>query len=637
MMNKYSIGFRISAGISILLVLLIGIIVPVIVQQIDSLIHDAEERELKGLYENVSAAIQAEARVAQVASALVARIPQVSEAFSKGDRPGLKALLVPTFATLKNDYGVRQFQFHTPPATSFLRVHKPAKFGDDLASFRKTVVRTNVTKQPVGGIEKGVAGLGVRGMVPVFNNGKHIGSLELGMSFGQPFFDAFKHKYGVELIMHVMADNGLKQFANTMGKASLLSDEQLSGVINQGKKLLSEGNINNTPYAIYAGIVNDFSGQPVGVLEIAMDRSSYVSALNQATYILVAIGIVAILTGLVMAMFIGRSIVNPIKNTVSALQDIAEGEGDLTKRIAVNGKDEIAQLANAFNQFSEKIRAIIIEITAAANQLSGESQSLSDTTIESSNSISRQRSEIEQVATAMNEMTATVQEVARSASEAAASAQQADTQTIQGKTIVLDSVSAIEVLASEVERAASVINEVETDSEQIGSVLDVIRGIAEQTNLLALNAAIEAARAGEQGRGFAVVADEVRTLASRTQESTQEIQDMIEKLQSGTRAAVAVMTEGGEKASISVKKAREAGTSLDNITAAVASISDMNTQIASAAEEQSQVAEEINKNVVTINTMADEVTSNSSRTTDSSQTLSALAQQLTSIVGQFKT
>lgn len=635
-MNRYSIGVRISAGFAVLLIGLISVFIPTTFYQIDALIKDAEQRELKGLFQNVTAAIQSEARVAEVASALVANIPQVSDAFANGDRDSLAGMLVPGFKTLKQEYGVRQFQFHNPPATSFLRVHKPQKFGDDLSSFRKTVVKTNDTRKPVGGIEKGVAGLGVRGMVPVFNQGTHVGSLELGMSFGQPFFEQFKEKYNVELVMHVIADNGYKQFANTMGKETLLSNSDLGNVINAGQSILMQTSINDVPHAIYADIITDFSGKPVGVLEIAMDRSSYSNALTGATFFLVVIGLVALAIGLFVSFAIGRSIVKPIKNTVSIMNDIAEGEGDLTRTLEVNGRDEIAQLSAAFNQFSSKIRVLVKDITEAANELSVESQSMMDTTRESSNSINRQRSEIEQVATAMNEMTATVQEVARSASEAASSAQQADEQSAQGKNIVLQSIDAIETLANEVEHASAVINQVESYGEEIGGVLDVIKGIAEQTNLLALNAAIEAARAGEQGRGFAVVADEVRTLASRTQESTQEIQEMIEKLQTGTKSAVEVMSQGGEKAKDSVQTARSAGESLDNITSAVAMINDMNTQIASAAEEQSQVADEINKNIVEINSMADFVTQSSNQTTDSSYKLNDISNKLSGMVGQFK-
>jgi methyl-accepting chemotaxis protein len=236
----------------------------------------------------------------------------------------------------------------------------------------------------------------------------------------------------------------------------------------------------------------------------------------------------------------------------------------------------------------------------------------------------------------MNEMSATVQEVARNAVEAAAAAKDADSTFDEGKQVVDRVISAIGELAGEVESAATVIQQLEVESRNIGSVLDVIKSIAEQTNLLALNAAIEAARAGEQGRGFAVVADEVRTLAGRTQESTQEIEEMISKLQSGTNNAVNVMAAGKEMTQVGVDQAAAAGEALKTINAAVAQISSMNTQIASAAEEQSSVTEEINRSIVSINEVAEQSATGAQHTAEASTDLARLADQLKNLVDRFK-
>jgi methyl-accepting chemotaxis protein len=250
--------------------------------------------------------------------------------------------------------------------------------------------------------------------------------------------------------------------------------------------------------------------------------------------------------------------------------------------------------------------------------------------------MSQQRSETEQVATAMNEMAATIQEVARNAAEAANAAQQADTESQTGNRVVGATVESIDALAREVEKAADVIQKLQQDTDGIGKVLEVIRGIAEQTNLLALNAAIEAARAGEQGRGFAVVADEVRTLASHTQESTAEIQQMVERLQGRAAEAVKVMIEGRSRAEASVGQAAKAGSSLDAITNAVARINDMNTQIASAAEEQTTVAEEVNRSIVSISGVASQCSEGCNQTAGASQQLASLAADMQSLVGQFR-
>ena len=555
---------------------------------------------------------------------------------ANSDRDTLDRMLVPSFKVMKKQYGARQFQFHTPPATSFFRVHKPVKFGDDLSSFRKTVVATNNKKQPVGGIEKGVAGLGVRGMVPMYHDGNHLGSVEFGMSFGQPFFDNFKQLYNVDLALHVVDGDSFKLFASTLSNKSLMQDAQLK-VAYSGKTTSFHSDYENKPVTVFGGVITDFSEKPIGVLEIVMDRSDYASAMSQSTYINIAVGIICVALGLLVAWWIARAIVKPIRRIVEAMRDIAEGDGDLTRRLQSEGRNEISDLANAFNHFAEKVRALVVDVASSTMQLSTAAEEMSHITEESNRNIATQRSEIDQVATAMNEMTATVQEVARSAADAANSARQADDEANKGQMVVNDSIEAINALAGEVERAAEVINGVEADSESIGTVLDVIRGIAEQTNLLALNAAIEAARAGEQGRGFAVVADEVRTLASRTQQSTQEIQEMIERLQVGSRNAVSVMEEGRNRASESVEQAQRAGHSLAEITSAVTRINDMNTQIASAAEEQSSVAEEINRNVVNINDVAEKVTTSARQTANSGAELAELSLRLSSLVGRFKT
>ena len=241
------------------------------------------------------------------------------------------------------------------------------------------------------------------------------------------------------------------------------------------------------------------------------------------------------------------------------------------------------------------------------------------------------------VAAAMNQMTTTVQEVARHATEASSAAQSADKEANNGRTVVEETVTSIDVLAKEIEKSSGLIHELENNSANIETVLVVIRGIAEQTNLLALNAAIEAARAGEQGRGFAVVADEVRTLASRTQESTQEIQTMIEKLQQGSKNVVDAMVLSQKQSSQSVIQAESALVSLNEITNSVTTISEMNIQIAGAASEQSNVAEEINKNIVNISGVVHETAEGAKQTLTASQELASLSHELQSLVGQFKT
>lgn len=363
------------------------------------------------------------------------------------------------------------------------------------------------------------------------------------------------------------------------------------------------------------------------------DLLEFVSGTKVFVYSMLLAGMVL---GLLLAWAVSFMITCPLSNAVEAMKDISEGDGDLTSRLKVTGTDEIGQLAESFNGFISKIQQIIQEVTASTSQLSAAAEEMSMITGETQSGVQRQQTETSLVATAMNEMSSTVHEVANNAESAASAASQADNQAEQGKQIVSSTMSSITALASEVETASNVINQLEKDSESIGSILEVIRGIAEQTNLLALNAAIEAARAGEQGRGFAVVADEVRSLASRTQESTQEIQDMIERLQKGSRDAVTAMEAGKEQAHQTVGQASQAEASLSEISSAVAQINEMNAHIAQAARQQGEVAEETNKNIVNITQVAEGTANGAEQLATASQEMASLAVNLESQVSHFK-
>jgi len=334
----------------------------------------------------------------------------------------------------------------------------------------------------------------------------------------------------------------------------------------------------------------------------------------------------------------GLFMVRAIQRLPELLQEVKRiTAGDLSGRdIPATNNDEIAELCRGANEMKNKLKDIIAQVSHSSTQLVGQVEQMSAITEQSQSAIATQQSDVGQVATAMNEMSATAHEIARNAAAAAASAKEADGQSTEGRHVVAQTMDAIDALAQEVVRAADVIHKLEKDSESIGGILDVIRGIADQTNLLALNAAIEAARAGEQGRGFAVVADEVRTLAQRTQQSTREIQEMIQCLQEGSQNAVQVMEKGRSQAEASVAQAAKAGDRLEGITRSVSDITEMNTQIATASEEQSTVVEEINRNVTNISGVADQTAEAAEQTAQASHQLGELAMRLQGLVAQFK-
>ncbi len=326
---------------------------------------------------------------------------------------------------------------------------------------------------------------------------------------------------------------------------------------------------------------------------------------------------------------------------LSKLKRISEiayaiGNNDISHSCSMESDDLIGEIVNSFNAMGASLRSVIGEISGATTQLASAAEEMSAITEEANRGVQQQHNEIEHVAHAMSEMTSTVQEVASNAASAASSAQEADRAAKQGALVSTEALSAIENLEREVTRAGDTIKNLKHESENIGMVLDVIRGIAEQTNLLALNAAIEAARAGEQGRGFAVVADEVRTLASRTQQSTQEIQEMIERLQTGAEGAVKVMESAQNMAQASTGQVEKAAESLGGIAGAVATINNMNMQIASAAEEQSSVTAEVNSNVYNIRELADQTAAGAQQTASASDELARLSAQLQGLMAKFR-
>jgi len=351
---------------------------------------------------------------------------------------------------------------------------------------------------------------------------------------------------------------------------------------------------------------------------------------------LAVIGGLTALVGLGVMLAVGYGLARPARQLVSMLNDIARGEGDLTQRLAVQRSDEFGDIARGFNAFLDKLQDMIREVVGSVQQVTDAAEHTADIAMRTNDGVQRQLGEIELVATAVTEMTATAQDVARNASLAAEAAGNANGSAGHGREVVQQTAATIQGLAEDIERASQSVQHLVRDSENITSILDTIRGIAEQTNLLALNAAIEAARAGDQGRGFAVVADEVRSLALKTQNSTEEIQKMIEQLQADTHQTVRVMEQSRSRTSDSVLQAEEADAALTSITQAVSVINDMNIQIASAAEQQSAVAEDINRNVNTIGEVANAVAEGAGESSSASAGLTKLAEHQRRLINQFK-
>lgn len=382
--------------------------------------------------------------------------------------------------------------------------------------------------------------------------------------------------------------------------------------------------------------IKNNDGKNIGALYVGVEEKPFNKIQKSFRNRVMLLVLFFIALGAIIVYFSTGLITKPIEKVSHRLKDIAEGEGDLTKSLEVTSNDEIGELAKWFNVFVAKLHSIIHKVSNSTNQLASAAEQLSASSAQISSGAEKQTSQTEHIATSMEEMSATIIDIAKNANEAAEAAKGADEKANKGGEIVKNTVGGMNRIAEAVKESAHTMQALKGSSEQIGEIIGVIDDIADQTNLLALNAAIEAARAGEQGRGFAVVADEVRKLAERTTKATKEIAEMIKSIQSDTSGAVSSMEAGSKEVEKGVALANEAGEALKQIVEEVLKVTDMVQQIATSTEEQSAATEEVSSNIESVSTVAKETSSGMEQSTNAIQELSQLATGLKNIVGQFK-
>jgi methyl-accepting chemotaxis protein len=432
------------------------------------------------------------------------------------------------------------------------------------------------------------------------------------------------------------ANASLEPLQQAFGVAQQDALRRIAGALGQYQETLEAFKLATSDIARTRQEMTAQQGEIVRISEtlyqFQIDRMAIES--QRARNLQIGATLLAMLFGVLAAWVITRQITRPLQDTLNAVQRIAEG--DLTASVQVDRRDEMGQLQQGIQHMATTLRELIGGIRDGVGQIASAAEELSAVTEQTRAGANSQKSETDQVATAMHEMSATVQEVARNAEQASQAANEADGQARLGDQVVGEVIAQIERLAAEVSRSSEAMSGLQQESNKIGSVMDVIKAVAEQTNLLALNAAIEAARAGEAGRGFAVVADEVRGLAQRTQKSTEEIEALIAGLQNGTKQVAAAMRSSCNLTDSSVELTRKAGNSLGNITQAVSNIQSMNLQIAAAAEEQSAVAEEISRSILSVRDISEQTATASNETAASSAELARLGSQLQALVSRFR-
>ncbi|MCW2245398.1 methyl-accepting chemotaxis protein [Azospirillum fermentarium] len=558
-----------------------------------AMVTQAADRELSTLRRHLDGTLAQEAQRAVSLAQAVALNGAVQDRFAARDRDGLAAMLVPGFAALKAQYGVRQYQFHLPPATSFLRVHKPEKFGDDLSGFRATVVEVNRTRRPVSGLESGVEGLGIRGVVPVTKDGAALGSVEFGLSFDQSFFDAFKKATSADVAFVLKKpEGGFAPFASTFAALPAVDDGALSAALRQPSPVW-ELRAGSTDMAALLAPVTDYRGEAIGVMMLALDRGYFVAALAEARNLSLLIGAAAMALAAAVALLTSGALTSALLALTRTMKTLAGGRTDITVP-GLARTDEIGAMARAvevFRHHALEIGELHAEQERRQRQADQEKHrlleslagQLEETVGAVANSVSAGAT---QMRASAQTLTGIAEQTGHRAAAVAAASQEAssDVAAVAGAADALQdaigainerighSLSMVQAAVAEVRRTDSTVDGMSGAAARIGDVLKLIGDIASQTNLLALNATIEAARAGEAGKGFAVVASEVKNLASQTAHATEDIARQIAGIQQTSADAVAAI--------------RGIGSAIDGLGAAVEGI-------AGAARRQSAATQEI--------------------------------------------
>ncbi len=633
------------------LVLIAGIVTSTALERKNTFLQ-AEELKLLAKYDGTQKAFKDQAHLATSLALVIGAMPDVQKAFATRDRKRLSELTLPFFESEKERLALAQFQFHTPPATSFLRLHKPKKFGDDLSSIRQTVIEVNRNKTSVSGIEKGRAGLGIRGVVPMYMDGKHTGSVEFGIKLNDNLLKSLKDVMHVDISVVVPDGQGFKYLAKTH---SLSIPEKsfpwLKKIMKEGEIRYKQVNKNKKDLMTVFGPLKDYQGKTIGVLAIPNDITSTMNTIRSNTYKMAGIGLVVLLITLVVFYVLMNILINqPLKEVREKFNQA--GQGDLTVTIETENRpdDEFSALGKTFNSFIADFQQVILTIQGNVKEMSTSSTQLSTLASGMKSGAESTSERTNTVAAAAEEMSVNMNSVAAASEEASTNVNMVAVATEEMTTTIAEistnTEQASSITASAVEQAKSAttkVNVLGKAANEVSKVTEVISEISEQTNLLALNATIEAARAGEAGKGFAVVANEIKELARQTSDATQQIKQQIEGIQTSTNETVTEIQEITEVinqvneivATITTAIEEQAATTGEigtNVSQAALGIEEVNENVAQASAVAGEIAADINQ----VSSVTEDITKSSQEVNSSSDDLSNIAGKIQDLMSKFK-
>ncbi|WP_006787961.1 methyl-accepting chemotaxis protein [Thiorhodospira sibirica] len=528
MLNKMRLLGKISLGLG-LFVLGAGLLTVLNLSSLNTIISQAEQRELQALAQDIRHRMHGQLRTGEMLAYSIAQQPRVQAAFAAGDRQALSDMLLPVFTQLQQRFGLEQFQFHTPPATSFLRLHMPTRFGDDLSSFRATVVKANQEQRTITGLEVGVAGLGMRSVVPVYDQqGQHLGSVEFGLALGQDFFSQFATERGVDAALHLITAQEIHTFATSAHAQPLLDPPRLRRALHGEEQFIQE-QINGQALAVYVMPVHDFSGQAIGVIELAKDRSHYITTLQQVrnSAITVTVGLLAF--GILLTFMMVKNIQQRTQKLARNMREIAAG--DLRIPIQDSQADEIADLAQVADTMRIQLHQLVARLMEHAKALDDSAQSIATAIKDQAATSTQTSSSIAEITATMEQLSASSSQVAEHAGVLAKISDNTYQNAQDGQQGLQSVMDKMQMIQQDSQANLHDIVSLGVRSNEIGKIMSIIHAIADQSKLIAFNAALEAADTTDSGRRFGVVASEIRRLADNVSQSAHEIEQKIEHVQ----------------------------------------------------------------------------------------------------------